>query len=185
MIPVVCSLSSTTPQREITYGSPEVSVEHTISDCMIYDYTSTIGKMYKNISNAIIRIEKTGSNCGVSIFKDYNNNDDLADAVKLAECYTNIDTIFVAQGTYVPKYTFIDDSTDYSTKSFVFGRDSLAIIGGYSSSGSAHNFELYPTILIGDLGAINAYHVITVKNNPAKKIDTTLHFNGLIIKMVW
>jgi hypothetical protein len=102
----------------------------------------------------------------------------LSYALKVVQesgCYENVDSILVAKGTYYP--TGVQNGTNRDS-SFVIFRDSLTILGGYSSGGGNRNWDVYPTIMSGDIGVLNnntdnSHHVMVFvgkQTNPVLNI---------------
>lgn len=129
-------------------------------------------------------VKPTGHKIYVDIESATNGNGDswatatrsLAEAVNLAhESCTAIDTILVAKGTYYPEYT-TGSATANRDRSFTFTRDSLVIMGGYVTGGTARNRSLYPAILSG--AKDSSRHVVFIAGN---NIDNSLHFDGIEI----
>jgi len=102
----------------------------------------------------------TGANNGSSWANAYNY---LQDAISVA---SSGEEIWVAQGTYLPS----DGSGRYKTFKL---KDGVAIYGGFSGkegSLSARDWNLFPTVLSGDIGipfdnSDNCYHVVVGSNN--------------------
>lgn len=68
----------------------------------------------------------------------------------------NVDTIFVAEGSYLPTTSATPDARF----EFPSGSD-LVLMGGYPAGGGMRDFSLYETILDGDIaGAVNSYTVV-------------------------
>ena len=100
-----------------------------------------------------------------------NATKELADALYAAKTNTNIQQIWVAQGTYHPLYIAADDICDVSLtdrdKSFVMVKN-VQIYGGFTGTEtniSQRDWNTNLTILSGDIGAKgdssdNCYHVI-------------------------
>ena len=104
--------------------------------------------------------EATGTNDGSSWPDAYT---DLQDALTQAN---NQDTIFIAQGTYIPS-VYPDPCVGCaSSQDYTFHlKDSLVIIGGYSTGGLFRDPSFYKTILSGDIGIVgdstdNVHHVV-------------------------
>lgn len=91
----------------------------------------------------------------------------LSDALELANYCDEIDSIYVASGTYYP--TGFREGTDRS-KSFEIKRSNLHLIGGcIGVDSTTNNSYLYPTILSGNINddnnaTDNSYHVVTINN---------------------
>ena len=98
--------------------------------------------------------EATGSGDGTSWTDALT---DLQEALALVEFCGTIDTIWVAAGTYTPT-----SGTD-RTVSFALP-DNVAIYGGFDGTEALleeRDVAANPTILSGDLGTVNSYHVVT------------------------
>ncbi|MCZ2392695.1 MAG: right-handed parallel beta-helix repeat-containing protein [Chitinophagales bacterium] len=102
----------------------------------------------------------------------------LNEALLLANSCTNIKNIFVAKGTYYPTDLSDRDAT------FLISRGDLRIYGGYSNGGVIRNIYANPTILSGDIGAINSntdnsFHVMIAAGIGAE--EDSLILDGLSI----
>ncbi|MCO5229711.1 MAG: T9SS type A sorting domain-containing protein [Chitinophagales bacterium] len=92
----------------------------------------------------------------------------LTEALDLANYCDEIDSIYIASGTYYP--TGFREGTD-RTKSFVIKRSNLHLIGGcIGEDSTTNNSYLYPTILSGNINddydaTDNSYHVVTIQNS--------------------
>lgn len=88
----------------------------------------------------------------------------LSDALAAAAANPDIDSILVAMGAYTP----VGGSGIVNRDSAFLIRPSggLSIIGGYPSGGGNKSYDLYPTILSGEIGVNNAddnsYHVLVI-----------------------
>lgn len=106
----------------------------------------------------------TGSNNGSTWANAYTS---LAEALKQAHNNLSIDSILVAQGTYIPEYA--TPPTDAQTvlydqdKTFYIVRDNIKVLGGYPTGGGTRNAELHTTTLSGRLNANDsAFSVLTI-----------------------
>ncbi|WP_236972653.1 choice-of-anchor Q domain-containing protein, partial [Membranihabitans marinus] len=121
-------------------------------DCNLYS-----GKAYVDIS-------ASGANDGTSWTDAFTN---LQHALRAREnCLGAIDTIFVAEGTYYPTPGGINRDTSFWIP------DGVVVLGGFPAGGSplsARNWDLYQTILSGDINGDNmptgnSYHVVRTEN---------------------
>ena len=106
--------------------------------------------------NLYVDINATGPNNGIDWDSAYV---DLQDALSNA---TAGDTVFVAQGVYVPTSTTNRD-TSFNIP------DSVVVLGGYDASDGTRDIAAHTTILSGDIGNIgdstdNSYHVVYTYN---------------------
>ncbi len=74
-------------------------------------------------------------------------------------CFANVDTIFIAAGTYTPSVSARDSAFSFP--------DNVVVMGGYPSGGGARDIVANESILCGDVGVVgvdtdNAYHVIRI-----------------------
>ncbi|MDF1697022.1 MAG: discoidin domain-containing protein [Saprospiraceae bacterium] len=82
----------------------------------------------------------------------------------------NVTEIRVAEGIYTPT-SGADRSISFNMK------DNVKILGGFPTGGGVRNYELYETILSGDIGVVgdsldNSYHVMYNSGlNPTAEID--------------
>jgi hypothetical protein len=128
----------------------------------------------------VLFVDKTapGTNDGTSWTNAFTN---LVDAFDTASVFTEVQQIYIAEGTYTPS----------GTREAAFEiRNNLAVYGGFPIGGSVladRNPAVYPTILSGDLNGDdgldfsnngdNSFHVIT-----GEDLDSTAVIDGLIIK---
>ncbi len=123
----------------------------------------------------------TGANDGSSWENAYTS---LAEAIVSAHGDTDIETIFVAKGTYYPEYTppTITTPTTDRDNSFYFLRDGLAVLGGYPNGGGTRDVADHPVILSGDIdedGTDDAYHVVLIVGTVGVPLNETLVLDGL------
>ena len=134
-------------------------------------YASGVTKWYVDSSN--VDGVCTGTNWA-SAFSDFQDALDAADAG---------DTICIAKGTYYPSALPRDCPDCDSTRDVTFHlKDSVVYLGGYPSGGGSRKWEMYPTILSGDIGvkgdsSDNAYHVLI-----AKDLSSQTLFDGIIVE---
>jgi len=105
-----------------------------------------------------VDLNATGTNDGTSWANAFA---DLQDAITQINDCPALDTIYVAEGTYLPTTT-----TDRYTNFNIPGN--CSVYGGFSPTNGAidlgtRDFNAYPTILSGDIGV------------PATKLDNTYH----------
>ncbi|MAM28582.1 MAG: hypothetical protein CMC13_06110 [Flavobacteriaceae bacterium] len=109
-----------------------------------------------------VDVNATGSNDGTSWANAFTN---LQDAITQINDCPALDTIYVAEGTYLPTTT-----TDRYTNFNIPGN--CSVYGGFSPTNGAidlgtRDFNAYPTILSGDIGvpattADNVIHVVYI-----------------------
>jgi len=132
----------------------------------------------------------TGTDNGTSWANAYVHLQDALDAA--AFCPGNVQEIWVAEGTYLPT-TPHNGATDRHQTFFI--ASDVKIFGGFSGSetmSSQRNWNTHPTILSGDIGAVNdisdnAYHVVWIEGcNSTMELDGftitkgKLHFNAAV-----
>jgi len=115
----------------------------------------------------------------------------LQDALTLVN-YCNVDTIYVAQGTYYPYQPFNSSSCSAPVVSSLGPReatfnipDSTVLLGGFPSGGGGldtRDWTCNKTILCGDIGipgdsSDNSYHVVTTLN-----VDSVTLVDGFCIQ---
>jgi len=115
-------------------------------------------------SQVYVDANATGANNGTSWANAYT---DLQTAISNIGSHT---TIHVAQGTYYP--------TTSSDRGIFFNIPNARILlGGYPSGGGERNYELYPTVLSGDIGekdkhTDNSYHLLFFnETSPSTEVD--------------
>ncbi len=116
-------------------------------------------------------VSPSGSNNGGTSWHDAVQ--DLQEAIDSA---ATGDTIWVAEGTYLPTKEFDGDASggsDPRERTFYISRN-IKIFGGFSASDTmaARDVELYPTLLSGDVGIDgdsidNCYHVVFIDGRTA------------------
>ncbi|MFC2111048.1 choice-of-anchor Q domain-containing protein [Bacteroidota bacterium] len=84
------------------------------------------------------------SNCGGTSWALANNN--LQNVLKVANAG---DTIFVAKGTYFPDEGDSITNNDINARFFI--PDSVVLMGGYPTGGGNRNWNIYKTILSGEI----------------------------------
>jgi predicted outer membrane repeat protein len=104
----------------------------------------------------------------------------LKEALTAANYCPNIDTVFVARGTYYPTGNQNDDNR---SESFSILRSGLYIMGGYPNGGGNRNPTANNTFLSGDIGirgntTDNSYHVVTFENIGISGMDGFIITNG-------
>ncbi|QIE59018.1 HYR domain-containing protein [Rasiella rasia] len=129
-----------------------------------------------SISGTIVYVDQnaTGANDGSSWA---NALTDIQDAIIAINDCPALDTIYIAEGTYLPTAT-----TDRTISFEIPGNTD--VYGGFSPSNGAidlatRDFNTYPTILSGDIGvpatsADNSYHVVSMVS-----AGTTILLDGL------
>ncbi|HTN37099.1 MAG TPA: BspA family leucine-rich repeat surface protein [Arachidicoccus sp.] len=105
----------------------------------------------------------------------------LSNAIESAKTNTDIKEVHIAKGTYYPTG---DKSLVYRDSTFLFTRPGLKIFGGYSNADGSRDFNLFPTVLSGDIGISadtidNSMNVIVI-NNIADGTDSLI-LDGLTI----
>lgn len=146
---VIDSITGSVDLSESSVGEHEVT--HTVGDCGLYSATTTIEISEK--AKIYVDLSAEGNMTGGSWSNAYTSIEDAL----LSSCF--FDTIFVAEGTYIP------DTLD---RSYVFPwQSSMVIQGGYSMGGIVHNPLIYETVISGDVGQIgdsndNLYHVLDI-----------------------
>lgn len=109
-------------------------------------------------------------------------------------CYSTIDSILVAKGTYYP--TGAQNGTNRDS-TFLFKRGKLKVYGGYPNGGGTRNIAANPTILSGNIGnpadsTDNSYHVAVLVGvntdslvidgfriqNGTANVDAVYYYNG-------
>ncbi len=99
---------------------------------------------------------------------------ELRDVLDLTDLCTGINEIWVAEGTYTPTA-----GTDRSASFELV--NGISIYGGFDGTEtelSERDFDAHETILSGDLGGVNSYHVMTAGSG----INTTARLDGLTIR---
>ncbi|MDR3094230.1 MAG: hypothetical protein LBU62_06285, partial [Bacteroidales bacterium] len=98
----------------------------------------------------------------------------LADALLFAAKNAGIDyEIWVAEGTYTPRYSATDCRPNGRNNTFVLPPN-VKLYGGFTGTETARGLNplSHPTILSGDLGAIgNAYHVMVIDGAGSAVLD--------------
>jgi gliding motility-associated-like protein len=127
----------------------------------------------KSVNNVLYVDGSTGddNNCGdawTNAFKTFSR------AIAVAKQSTNVDSILVAKGTYYPTGAQTGTNRD---SSFVIIRGKLKMYGGYPSGGGVRDIVNNPTILSGDIGALNdttdnSYHVMVITGNIPATADS-------------
>ncbi len=118
---------------------------------------------------------------------------ELADALQIAGVCSNITEIWVAEGTYLPKYDLLGNEAPGDTRDATFRMVSgVGVYGGFPADATTadnndkdnilhRNWNTWKTTLSGDLDALagnsgNAYHVLS-----GIGLNDTTEFNGFII----
>ncbi len=136
-------------------GSPRIF--GTTVDMGAYEYQGRI-KIYVDATNG------NDTNSGTSWGAAFKT---LSYALKTANsfsCYSNADSILIAQGSYYP--TGIQTGTNRDG-TFLITRGGIKIYGGYPTGGGTRNVAANPTILSGDINtagnnADNSFHVMVI-----------------------
>ena len=126
-----------------------------------------IQKNKVTINPQIIYIDSaTGNDANIgtswgTAFKTLSNALNMANSFS---CYSNVNTILVARGTYYP--TGLQSGTDRDS-TFLVSRGGIKIYGGYPTGGGTRNITANPTILSGNINAANnssdnSYHVMVI-----------------------
>jgi len=188
------------------WSTGETTASITVTPAIATTYTVTVTNSIINeqsadsvkvnvIANTVVYVDKnaTGANNGTSWADAYS---DLGDALQAITC----GEIWVAQGTYKPKFDEFGNSSpaDPRDKTF-FLKSSVALYGGFSgteTSRAQRDWNAHPTILEGDLGGDddltiplnqllthntrddNAYHLFLGKNVSGVLIDGFSVRNG-------
>lgn len=108
----------------------------------------------------------------------------LEEAIFASHQCSNVDTIKVAQGMYIPKLKPFEMQSDFTGKEIITPinedrtihvREGLTILGGYNSGGLSRNIFLYPTIFNGENSVTNVVlyvnDSIDVQNTKTTIID--------------
>src|SRR5690606_12712719 len=74
-------------------------------------------------------------------------------SVRTSSCYTGVDSILVAQGTYYP--TGVQNGTNRDSTFLIPQAGGIKLYGGYPSGGGTRDIATNTTILSGDIGAAN------------------------------
>ena len=138
---------------------------------------------YQGLMKPMVYVDESaqsGNNHGNSWANAYLR---FSDAMKLAAGCTEIDSIYVATGTYVPDTSGLANPRQAS---FVIP-EGVIILGQFPSGGGSlsQRDTLYETILSGDIGIVNdsldnAYHVISATNiTSASSVDGFIITKGL------
>ena len=168
------SLLSSGTNTEISDFQPYVNME----DGSMSIICSTTNTLYVDSSSV--------GGDGTSWLQAFNN---LDTALFVAWQCPDIDTILVAEGTYVPHNLPYDMGSDL-TGTFISNaenrdktfhiRQGLNIYGGYPSGGGQRNFRFNKTILsgagVGDVLSDSAYHVVFIDTSGywPEPLDTTV-----------
>jgi predicted extracellular nuclease len=117
--------------------------------------TANVHVIAADIHIAYVDSTATGTGSGSSWVDAFSS---LREALA-SPCYTNVDTIFMAAGSYYPSVTARDSS-------FVFPNN-VVVIGGHPAGGGIRNVAANRTILSGDVGVLgsstdNVYHVVRI-----------------------
>jgi Concanavalin A-like lectin/glucanases superfamily len=170
--------STTDTLRVYNKGVYKVLATNTANGCTSEASTTIIGPV-----NRYVNASATSSGDGQSWATAYQTLQEALDVVK------GNDSIFVAQGTYLP--TASDNDYPLSLRpiyprSKTFRLPSgVSVFGGFANTGSPtfeqRNPSAYPTILSGNIGdpndsTDNAYHVVLIKDN-----TQNTHLEGFII----
>jgi hypothetical protein len=87
----------------------------------------------------------------------------MSDAVKIVRRFTNVNTVYVAKGTYYPTGSPVSASSD---SAFVIQRGGVKMYGGYPAGGGIRNINVNPTYLDGEINTAasndNSYHIMVV-----------------------
>jgi len=88
----------------------------------------------------------------------------LSKALSVSGNDVTIDSILIAKGTYYPTGAQSGVNRD---SAFAILRGGLKLYGGYPNGGGNRNWNIYPTVLSGDIGSMidssdNSYHVVVV-----------------------
>lgn len=121
-----------------------------ITEPAIYYQASYLRLIAAHMNDACAVVQSLfvdGSNTGASDGGTWNSAfKNLSDVLSNA-CIDKVDTIFIADGTYVPQTTDRD---------FVYDLPSgIVLKGGYNSGGSVYNPSLYEVHLSADIGVVN------------------------------
>lgn len=123
---------------------------------------------------------------------------ELADAFRIADRCSNIEEIWVAEGTYFPLYLAQDgripNGTDNARNVTFMLPAGVKIYGGFPQNATTaghydvndirqRNWEDYKTILSGDIGAPgntsdNAYHVVTANSSAVNTVLDGVRITG-------
>jgi|GEM_PF-2731920 len=124
----------------------------------------------------------TGSNNGSSWTNAYTS---LAEALKIAHDFPAIDSILVAQGTYVPEYALPPEDPNIilhiQDKTFYIIRDNLTVLGGYPSGGGVRNAALNTTTLSGKLNATDSSFAVMAILGATRNSNSSVHVDGFTI----
>ncbi len=142
----------------------------TCADRKVTEVIVTIRDIYGNTSTGTAHVTLNGLISQSTVYVDLNatggNQTGLSweDAFLnidhvLAACIADIDTIFVAQGEYIP-------SINSRTSGYYF-TDSMVVLGGYTNQGAERDTTGTTTIMCGDIGVSadstdNVYHTLLI-----------------------
>ncbi len=133
-------------------------------ECTGVGYDCPVGLVY-------VDADATGSGTGLSWADAFT---ELRDVLDLTDLCTGIDEIWVAEGTYTPTA-----GTDRSVSFELV--NGIRIYGGFDGTEtelSERDVDAHETILSGDLGGVNSYHVVTTGSG----INSTAKLDGFTIR---
>lgn len=157
------------PAGTITDIRSAARIGEAIVDMGAYENVHAKFRLYVNAANPV-----PGN--GLSWLNAYQS---LAQALEYARTCNNVDTIFVAAGTYYPQYDPLGNSNPANARDKTFFlRDGVKVFGGFSGGElnlSDRNLAINTTILSGDIGTVNnradnSYHVVMSVNDGAATI---------------
>ncbi len=124
-----------------------------------------------SLSSAIYVDDAAGSddNNGASWGTAFKTLSQALRKVNNTDCYTGVDSILVATGTYYPTGAQAGDDRD---STFLVKRGGLKLLGGYPTGGGVRNAKLHPVYLDGNINNPataddNSYHIMVVAGLPA------------------
>ncbi|MEL6191054.1 MAG: right-handed parallel beta-helix repeat-containing protein, partial [Bacteroidota bacterium] len=145
-----------------------------------YEYSDNLPPTCPNDTIIYVNINAGGLNTGASWTDAFT---DLQDALALASNCPKVREVWVAQGMYLPSQV----QDPYETFGLL---DNLRLYGGFKGGETAksqRNWDLFPTILSGDLdldgfsyvGGLNTYHILTAEGVEGAVVDGFIVENGL------
>jgi len=106
--------------------------------------------------NATVYVDQTASGSGEG--DSWENAMITLEAVFDSPCWQEIDTILIAEGTYIP---------NTQDQGFTYHIDKeITILGSYASGGGTVDYELHPTIISGNINDQNSVsdNILTILN---------------------
>ncbi|WP_207514102.1 MBG domain-containing protein [Longitalea luteola] len=160
------SIAQTLTNAGTTPGTAVYTITPTANGCTGSALTYTVTVNPVNNVLYVDALNGNDANCGDAW---PNALKTLSLALQIARQSNNVESILVAKGTYYP--TGAQNGTNRDS-SFLISRGKLKLFGGYPNGGGTRDITANPSILSGDIGALNdtldnSYHVMVIVDIPA------------------